>query len=210
MADKIAWASFPHEAAGTYSNNLGFTELSSYWIYVSAASFVLSMGSVGPDYTLTPHFVVTGWYYNFGTKAWTMLFDKEVDATDDEALLKFVHNRGGEVDSGTVTIRDTVASSKCALFAFRYTEKSPTKLQYKTASVSYGGVGCMTEAEYNTYVKNRPIISNGQLVSGDNCFVYYSGTSSNDERAIAIFNPENTRGTKITKNNAHHCVPKWY
>lgn len=214
MAGKISWSNFSHDLTtynvlSSFSNPLGQT----LWLYVSAASFVFEVIGLTTE-AETPHFGVAGWCWNFGEKKWIQVFDQDCDPSEfTDMTFKFIHNRGDNTDtntSGTTVIRDTEASRKCSLFVFRYTCKNPTKLIYRMMNVSYGGVGCMTESEYNDYVRNKPIISNGQLGSDTSNFIYYCETNRDDTGAIAKFNPENTTGQPIKEEYKNNCVPKWF
>ena len=221
MAEKIAYSNFPHDWAGSY---ITYTDWNwslggdTSWIYVSASSFVVNVEyNQATTSMYGPRIAVLCWYYNFGSKSWTKVFEKEISyeysAEASYANIKFIHNRGAEERSGTACLTDSGDSSKHSLFAFQYINKreyGSIALGTKKITVNYGGVGCMSEGEYNSYASGKKIISNGTVDNSSDGFVYFPGDNSDDAKAIAKFNPENTRGVKITKDNAHHCVPKWY
>jgi hypothetical protein len=209
--NKIEKASFSTSWCCKYEDTTKSNSTTPEWYYVSACSFVAEC-FVKYNLWSTPKQIVTCHYYDWSTKTWTQLFYKNCLSYSNGMNLKFYHNRGGESANANFNYRDTEASAKCNLFRFRLERNSGNT---STASGFYcwiGGGGTMSDSEYTTYLKGRPIISNGGLGTDAGNFVHYGGRKSSapDSDAISIFNPANNKGSLIMGAYEYNCVPKWY
>lgn len=214
----ITRANFSSSWAGEYSDTTSTSNKGNpEWYYVSAASFVVRCYIEYTGwYSENPTVIVTCDCYDWGSKSWSRVFHLDhlgYNSTTNQPSLKFFHNRNAESDeSSHLNYRDTDTSRKTALFRFRVERTSGKTSNESHIHVWFGGIGQMSDSEYANYAQGRPIISNGQLGSSVDNFVWYGGKASTapDNEAIAKFNPENTKGTVIKKEYEYNCVPKWF
>ncbi len=208
--DYITKANFPTSWAVSYEDNTTKNSTTPEWYYISCSSFGVRCNV---DYNLwsTPKQIITCWYYNWGTSTWTQLFYKNCVSYSTGQTLKFYHNYDGTLDASFNYV-DTEESAKASLFKFRVERNTGNGSTKSWFRAWLGGAGTMTADNYNNYLKGKPIISNGILGSGSECFVWYGGRSSDapDGTAISKFNPANNRGSLILATYAYNCVPKWY
>ena len=215
----ITKANFSTGWLGTYSDKTTTNSTIPEWYYVSAFSFVVHC-YINITLLQNPTLIVTCHCYNWETASWEQVFHYDrlqvhyPTQSSDRRYLKFFHNRDTESDAADYTknFRDTETSRKTALFRFRLERNTGSSNLETGIKIYYGGIGMLTDNEYTKYVKDRPIISNGQLGSDVDNFVWYGGRTGTapDDEAIAKFNPENTKGTVIKKENEYNCVPKWF
>ena len=222
MAEQIKRANFPTAWAGSWTSEvLRLNQGQSMYCYVSAPSF---LAVVKADPLAYPVFSVSTWYYNPDAESWegggfrlASSYSHTLADDGESGLVTycFYHNRDAEMVNATSSKKwkyggDSPQSRKSSLMRFQVMNTSSAKqLLSVQTTIFYGGVGLMTDDEYNTYVRGKKICSNGTLIKGADGFVYFCGKLDDLSGAISKFNPENTRGTKITKDYAHHLVPYW-
>lgn len=217
----ITRANFTSLWTAEYSDSTKTNSNTPEWYYVSAFSFVTKCYADKhweTTFGANPALIVTCDCYDWATKKWSRVFHRDyISYTPQNGQiryqLKFYHNRDAETDdSSYLNYRDTDTSRKTALFRFRLERNTGSEDAATGIHIWLGGIGTLTDAEYNTYVKGRPIASNGQMGSAADNFVWYGGrvTEAPDAKAIAKFNPENTKGQFIRKEYEYNCVPKWF
>ena len=143
-------------------------------------------------------------FYNRSTGTWQNVGPSGEIRGNGTDRYTFFHNRDAEANKSGINYRDNAASRVNHLFRIRWSNYySNDRWRY---SFYAGGVGLMTDNEYNNYAKNRLLKHIGR--AGDS-FHMKSDRGLDDATALSIFNPDNLRGTLIYGANDHYIIPDW-
>jgi hypothetical protein len=170
-------------------------------VYYCASSFVVEFST---EYNFWQSGRGTGEieYYNNETGVWTRICQVSIKGNGTQSF-SMAHNRSAETNHDYY---DNFESGNFHIWRFHWANYySNDRWKIK---IWGGGPGMMTDTEYNTYIKGRKIISKGQVAS--NVFLGSNWTTTYyDSEAVAHFNPENVRGTKLFAGYEKYMIPKW-
>jgi hypothetical protein len=169
-------------------------------VYYCGSSFIVKFST---DYNLWQSGRGTGRvaYYNNVTESWIEVCAMSIKGNGTQSF-KFNHNRSAE----TTNYSDTAESHNHHVWRLHW-DNYYSNSRWRI-TIYGGGPGMMVDTEYDTYCKNRLIISKGQISS--NVYRGSNWTSGYDDTgALAYFNPLNLRGTKIFAGYEAYMIPKW-
>lgn len=202
--DFIKWSNFSHSAArDTYAvggkgwNGTGY-------MYISAPAFEVRLHVVGA-FASTAELLCRFDYYNWSNNSWVTgtsitASARGANATDNKY---YYHNWNGS---------NTDNDSRQYIHFWRvyvHTVNSGGQ-RHIEADFTVGGVGCMSETQYNSICMNpstgigRYIVSAGRL-SGD--WIHWTDQNPNDSQALELFNWSANSGTMISDSLANKVIP---
>lgn len=180
------------------------------WYYISAPAFV---AEVKNSYNIwsSAHSIVSIDYYDWtngwANGTWVNVFYKDyVNGKNSESAI-FYHNKDGMPNDGTFNWRDTEESRNFHLWRLRVKRTSGNSNSEQRVRIWAGGCGQLNDSEYQDYVQDRYLISNGSISE----YIWRAGrsadSSSYDAEALSKFNPTNLKGSQITATNGEHLIP---
>lgn len=194
----IQWSNFSHSYAQTYHIG-GKAWNGTGYMYISAPAFAVHMYVTGALWS-TAQLLCRFDYYNWSNNTWTTGSELRASANgsgkrDDKYYYHLWNGSNSDNDS-----RHNVHYWR----VYVHTENTGNN-RYVECDFTMGGPGCMSEAQYNTYCKNKLMVSAGKL-SGD--WIHWTNQQPNDAQALALFNWSSGTGTLITASLADKIIPK--
>lgn len=195
---QIKWSNFSHTYCRTYHiggkgwNGTGY-------MYISGAAFNVHLHVAGA-LLATAELYCRFDYYNWATNSWVTgsgltASARGVNSSDDKY---YYHNWNGN---------STDNDSRHNVHFWRvYTHTVNTGNQrYVECDYTVGGLGCMSETQYNTICKGKKIVSAGRL-GGD--WLHWSDQSPDDSTALNYFRWSDDSGTNFDYTMADKLIPK--
>lgn len=196
--DSIKWSNFSHSYCRTYHIG-GKAWNGTGYMYISAPAFEVHLHVAGALWS-TAALLCRFDYYNWSTGTWETGREIQASATgagssDDKY---YYHNWNGN---------NTDTDSRIRTHFWRvYTHTVNTgNNRYVECDFTMGGVGCMSEAQYNSICKTNLLVSAGRLSSD---WIHWSDQSPDDATALSYYNWTANSGTVITAELADKIIPK--
>ena len=202
--DFIKWSNFSHSAARDTYQVGGKAWNGTGYMYISAPAFQVRLHTAGALFS-TAQLLCRFDYYNWVTNSWVTGTEVRSSASganssDDKY---YYHNwNGSNSDNDS---RQYVHYWR----VYVHTENTGNN-RYVECHFTVGGVGCMSETQYNSICMNpstgigRYIVSAGRL-SGD--WIHWTDQNPNDSQALDYFKWSNNSGTMISDSLANKIIP---